>query len=75
MEVTRQLHALAALHKGKSTQYPFDRLLGGPPEPVWTGGIEKNSQAVPGIELRSPPSRYTDRAIPAPIDRHVLTQN
>jgi hypothetical protein len=51
MEVSDQLHALAALSRGKaSPQYPLDRRLGGPQSRSGRGGEEKTSQPQPGIE-------------------------
>jgi hypothetical protein len=35
MEVSGQLHTLAALPQGVSFQYPLDKKLSGSPEPVW----------------------------------------
>jgi hypothetical protein len=44
MEVSRQLHAPAALPQGKSPWYPLDRRLGGSQSRPRRGGEEKNSQ-------------------------------
>jgi hypothetical protein len=44
MEVSDQLHALAALPQGKSLWYPLDRRLGGTQSRSGRGGEEKNSQ-------------------------------
>jgi hypothetical protein len=50
MEVSGQLHALAALPQGKSPRYPLDTRLGGPQSRSGSGGEETNSQPPPGIE-------------------------
>jgi hypothetical protein len=51
MEVSGQLHAPAALPPEKDpSQYPLDRILGGPQSRSGRGGEEKNSQLPPGIE-------------------------
>jgi hypothetical protein len=44
MGVSGQRHAPAALYP----QYPLDRRLGGPPEPVWTQRLEVKSSALVG---------------------------
>jgi hypothetical protein len=49
MEVSGQLHAPAALHKGKKPRYPVDRRLGGPQSRSKHGVEEKNSHPQPGI--------------------------
>jgi hypothetical protein len=51
MEVSGQIHALAALHQVKSLCYPLDRRLDGAQS--WSGcsGEEKNSQSLPAIQL------------------------
>jgi hypothetical protein len=54
MEVSGQLHALAALLPEKNPWYPLDRRLGGPQSRSGRGGEEKNSQPPPGIELLNP---------------------
>jgi hypothetical protein len=50
MEVSGQLHALAALPLGKEPPYPLDRRLGGPQSRSGRGGEEKNSQPPLGLE-------------------------
>jgi hypothetical protein len=50
MEVSGQLHAPAALPRGKSPWYPLDKRLGVPQSRSELGGEEKNSQPSPGIE-------------------------
>jgi hypothetical protein len=50
MEVSGQLHAPAALARGKNTWYPLDKKLGEPPRRYESGGEEKNSQPLQGIE-------------------------
>jgi hypothetical protein len=50
MEVSCQLHALAALPPGKSPWYPLDMRLGGPQSQSGRGGEEDNSQPLPGLE-------------------------
>jgi hypothetical protein len=41
-------------HPGvESPRYPFDRILGGPQSQSGRGGEEKESQPLPGTELRS----------------------
>jgi hypothetical protein len=63
MEVSGQLHALAALPPGKSPWYPLDRRrLGGPQSRSGHGGEEKNSQPLAGLELpivQPLPHRFT----------------
>jgi hypothetical protein len=64
-----QRHAPAALTPGK-TRYPLYSRLGGPQ--VRSGRVRKNSP-LPGFDLRivqPVASRYTDWAIPAPINRY-----
>jgi hypothetical protein len=49
MVVSGQRHAPAALYpRRKGPRYPLDRRLGGPPEPVWTQGLEEKSSAPAG---------------------------
>jgi hypothetical protein len=48
MEVSGQLHAPAALPKGKSPWYPLNMSLGVPRRRFGHGGEEKNSQPPPG---------------------------
>jgi hypothetical protein len=63
MEVSGQLHALAALPQGKNPWHPLDRRSGGPQSRSRRGGEEKNLQPLPGIEPRiiQPVSqRYTN---------------
>jgi hypothetical protein len=50
MEMSGQLHVLAALPPGKDPQYPLDRRLGGPQSRSGCSSEEKNSQPPPGIE-------------------------
>jgi hypothetical protein len=62
MEVSGQLHALAALPQGKSPWYPLDRRLSGPQSRSWRGGEEKYSQALLGLEpptIQPVAQRYT----------------
>jgi len=62
MEVSGQLHSLAALPWGKSPQYLLDRRHGGPQgQSVYSGG--DNLQPLPGIKPQLSilqPSHYTD---------------
>jgi hypothetical protein len=51
MEVSDQLHALAALPQGRSPWYPLDRRLGGTQSRSGRGGEGKNTQSPPEIEL------------------------
>jgi hypothetical protein len=44
MEVSGQLHALAALLPGKEPMVPTEQEAGWAPEPVWTWCEEKDSQ-------------------------------
>jgi hypothetical protein len=48
MEMSRKLHAPAALPQWKSSRYPLDRRLGGPQNRSGRGG-EKKFQPVQGI--------------------------
>jgi hypothetical protein len=50
MEVSGQIHALAALPQGKSPWYPLDRRLGGHQSRSGRGGEQQNSHPPPGIE-------------------------
>jgi hypothetical protein len=50
MEVSGQLHAMAALPPAKELWYPLDRKLGGPQSQSGRGGEEKNSQPLQGQE-------------------------
>jgi hypothetical protein len=52
-EGENKLHAPASLSPGKETWYPSNRSLGGPQSRSGRGGKEKNSQPLPGIEIRS----------------------
>jgi hypothetical protein len=54
MEVSGQLHVLAALPPGKSLWYPWDRRLGRSQSHFGLGSEEKNSQPPPGIEPYTP---------------------
>jgi hypothetical protein len=57
MEVSGQLHA-----RRKSPWYPLDRRLGGVQSRSGSGGEEKNSQHLPGLEppiIQSVAQRYT----------------
>jgi hypothetical protein len=51
MEVSGQLHAVAALPPGKETLVTIGWKLGGLQSRSGCGGEEKNSQPLPGIEL------------------------
>jgi hypothetical protein len=51
MEVSGQLHALAALSPGKEPMVPLDRRLGGPQSRSGRGGEEKNSQPPPDSQI------------------------
>jgi hypothetical protein len=64
LEVSGQLHAQAALPRGKIPQYPLDRRMGGPHNHSGRRGKEKISP-LRGLVLR--PSRYTDCAVEAGI--------
>jgi hypothetical protein len=57
MEVSGQLHAPAALPPGKQPRYTLDRKLGGPQGRSGSGGEEKNSQPLPGLETPDHPAR------------------
>jgi hypothetical protein len=50
MEVSRQLHAPAALSQGKSPWYPLDRRQNGLQCRSGRGGEEKTSQPLSGLE-------------------------
>jgi hypothetical protein len=50
MEVSGQLHAPAALPRGKVPRYSCDRRMCGPQSRSGRGGGEKNSQPPPEIE-------------------------
>jgi hypothetical protein len=50
MEVSGQVHTLAASPAGKEALYPLVRSMGGPQSRSGRGGEEKNSQPVPGLE-------------------------
>jgi hypothetical protein len=50
MEVSVQLHAPAALFRGKSPWYSPDRRLSGPQILYGCGGKDTNSQLLPGLE-------------------------
>jgi len=58
MEVSGQLHTLAALTTGKSHQYPTDRRLGGPQSKSGCSGGEKDLchywESNPGYPAHSP---------------------
>jgi hypothetical protein len=68
--VSVQLHAPAALPRGKSYRYPLDRRLGGPQSRSGRCGEEKILHPT-GTRIPTPlvvqpvASRYTDYAIPA----------
>jgi hypothetical protein len=53
MEVSGQLHDLAALPPEKDPRYPLDRWMGEPQSRSGHGVEEKNSQPPPGFEPRS----------------------
>jgi hypothetical protein len=71
MGVSGQYHAPAALYpRGKNPRYPLDRMLGGPPEPVWMQRLEEKSSASVGDQtpvVQSVVRHYTDWATPAPF--------
>jgi hypothetical protein len=48
--VSRQLHAPAALPKGRSSLYSLNRRLVGPQSRSGRGAEEKNSHPLPGLE-------------------------
>jgi hypothetical protein len=54
MEVSDQLHAPAALPRGKSPWYPLDRRLRVAQNRSGRGGEENNSHSPPGIEPYNP---------------------
>jgi hypothetical protein len=66
MEVNGQLHALAALPRGKSLRYPLGRRLGGPNSRFGHGGEEKRSLHWP--------SRESNRGLPARSVVTILTE-
>jgi hypothetical protein len=53
MDVSGQFHAPATLPLGENPRYPLERRLGGPRSRSGRDGKEKNSQSLPGIEIRS----------------------
>jgi hypothetical protein len=62
MEVSCQLHSLAALPPRKGPWNPLDRRLGGPQSRCGRGDEEKNFQTLPVIEpsiIHSVAQRYT----------------
>jgi hypothetical protein len=62
MEVSGQLHALAALSLEKDPTYLMNRWMGGPQSRSRRGGEEKNSQPLPGLEppiIQPVAQRYT----------------
>jgi hypothetical protein len=62
MEMSGQLHAPAALPQGKSPWCPLDWRLGGHQSRSGSGGEEKNSQPLPGLEppiIQPVAQRYT----------------
>jgi hypothetical protein len=72
-----QLHALAALLRGKCRRYPLDKRLSGPQNRSGRRGEEKN--LCPYLDSNSDlsvaqavASRYTDCAIPAPNTQYVV---
>jgi hypothetical protein len=70
MEVSDKLHAPAALPPGKDPGYPFGRRLCGPQSRSGHGGVEKNSQPLPGIEpqiIQPVAQRYT-----TPVHFYIL---
>jgi len=54
MEVSDQLHALAALPLGKEPMVPTGQETGWAPEAVWTQWKKKNSQPLWGIKSLNP---------------------
>jgi hypothetical protein len=67
MDLSGQLHAAAALHTGREPPVPFDRRLGGPQSRSGRGGVEKNSQPLPGLEstiFQLVAQRYTTISAP-----------
>jgi hypothetical protein len=50
MEMSGQLHTLAASTRGKKHWNPLDRRLRGPQSRSEHGGEEKNSQPLPGLK-------------------------
>ena len=73
MGVGGERHAPAALHLGK-IRYPLYRRLGGPQGR--SGRVRKISPS-PGFDPRTAQpvvSRYTDWAIPAPLNSEVLEE-
>jgi hypothetical protein len=53
MEVSNQLHFLAALPSEKEPRYPLDTRLGGTQSRSGRGGEEKNSHSLPEIGTQS----------------------
>jgi hypothetical protein len=53
MELSDQLHAQATLSQEKSTQFKFDKKLGGHQSRLGRGVEEKKYLTLLGIELRS----------------------
>jgi len=80
MEVTLQLHALAALYRGNNSQYPLNRRLGGPQSQCGPFG-EKNFLLLWVIEppssspWLSPCAECTIRASIYSSVRKVFTTN
>jgi hypothetical protein len=73
MEVSGQLHAPAALLRGKNTRYSLDRRLDGPQSRTGRGENYWPYQECNSNPLVAQPvaSRYNDYAIPAP-DRRLF---
>jgi hypothetical protein len=69
MEVSGQIHAPAALPRGKEPRYPLDRRLGGPQSQCGRRGENSwpylDSNSDPSV-VQPVASRYTDLVIPAP---------
>jgi hypothetical protein len=71
MEISGEHHVPATLLPGKSLRYPLDMRLGGPQSRSGRYGGEKKSLAPTGNRtpaVQSVARRYSDWAIPAPIN-------
>jgi hypothetical protein len=63
MEVSGQLHTLAALPPEKGHWHPLDRRLSSPQSRSGRGGEEENSHLLPGLEppiIRPASQRYPE---------------